>query len=111
MRHSTLVAVLGTALCVCLVSCGKEEAPAVQPRPVRTVVVAGGASAEASTYTGEIRSRYETDLSFQVGGKLVDRAVDVGANVKKGEVLARIDPTDQSLGVDAARSAVAAARA
>jgi membrane fusion protein, multidrug efflux system len=111
MRHSTLMAVLGTAFCLSLVSCGKKEVPPAEPRPVRTVVVSGGSSAEASVYTGEIRSRYETDLSFQVGGKVVDRAVDVGANVKKGEVLARIDPTDQSLGVDAARSAVAAARA
>ena len=41
-------------------------------------------AAEARTYTAEIRSRYETDLSFQVGGKLVSRAVDVGATVKKG---------------------------
>lgn len=111
MRHSPLVAVLVAALCFSIVSCAKHEAPAVPPRPVRTVVVVGGSAGEASTYTGEIRSRYETDLSFQVGGKLVNRAVDVGANVKKGAVLARIDPTDQSLGVDAARSAVAAARA
>ena len=74
-------------------------------------MVVGGSAGQASTYTGEIRSRYETDLSFQVGGKLINRAVDVGANVKKGAVLARLDPTDQSLGVDAARSAVAAARA
>lgn len=111
MRHSMLVAVAVAAFCVSITSCGKHEAPPPEPRPVRTVVVIGGSLGQASTYTGEIRSRYETDLSFQVGGKLVNRAVDVGANVKKGTVLARIDPTDQSLGVDAARSAVAAARA
>jgi RND family efflux transporter MFP subunit len=111
MRHPVVVALVGTAFCYCLASCAKPEEPPAQPRPVRTIVVTGGAAGEASTYTGEIRSRYETDLSFQVGGKLVDRAVDVGATVKKGAVLARIDPTDQSLGVDAARSAVAAARA
>jgi RND family efflux transporter MFP subunit len=105
----TVMSVLVTALVVA--SCSKKEEPAAPPRPVRTIVVVGGSAGEASTYTAEIRSRYETDLSFQVGGKLVNRAVDVGANVKKGAVLARIDPTDQSLGVDAARSAVAAARA
>jgi len=99
------------ACCLLLSACGKKEAPAAPPRPVRTVVVAGGATGEASTYTAEIRSRYETDLAFQVGGKVVSRAVDVGAPVKKGEVLARIDPTDVSLGVDAARAAVRAATA
>jgi multidrug efflux system membrane fusion protein len=111
MRHPALTAVVTAVFCVTTASCSKEEAPPAPPRPVRTIVVAGGSAGESSTYTGEIRSRYETDLSFQVGGKLVHRAVDVGANVKKGAVLARIDPTDQSLGVDAARSAVAAARA
>lgn len=111
MRDSVLSAVFGTALCLMLASCGKEQVPAPEPRLVRSIVVSSASGDQANMYTGEIRSRYETDLSFQVGGKLVDRAVDVGANVKKGAVLARIDPTDQSLGVDAARSAVEAARA
>jgi membrane fusion protein, multidrug efflux system len=110
-RKTIAGAVLAVAGCVLVAGCAKEEAPAAEPRPVRTIIVAGGSAGESTTYTGEIRSRYETDLSFQVGGKLVNRAVDVGANVKKGAILARIDPTDQSLGVDAARSAVAAARA
>ncbi len=65
---------------------------------------------DSATYTAEIRSRYETDLSFQVGGKLVNRAVDVGATVKKGQLLAQLDQTDQQLGVDAARGAVPAAQ-
>ena len=65
---------------------------------------------DSATYTAEIRSRYETDLSFQVGGKLVSRAVDVGATVKKGQLLAQLDQTDQQLGVDAARGAVPAAQ-
>src|SRR5262245_14512958 len=102
-RHSMLLTAFAT--CIVIASCAKHEVPAPEPRPVRTVVVVGGSAGQASTYTGEIRSRYETDLSFQVGGKLVNRAVDVGANVKKGTVLAHIDPTDQQLGVDAARSA------
>ena len=90
--------------------CGgkKEAAPLV--RPVRSTLVTGGANAESATYTAEIRSRYETDLSFQVAGKLVNRAVDVGATVKKGQVLAQLDQTDQQLGVDAARGAVPAAQ-
>ena len=79
-------------------------------RPVRSLVVTGGSSAESATYTAEIRSRYETDLSFQVGGKLVLRDVDVGATVKNGQLLAQLDQTDQQLGVDAARGAVPAAQ-
>ncbi|HEU4531963.1 MAG TPA: efflux RND transporter periplasmic adaptor subunit [Steroidobacteraceae bacterium] len=101
------------AACLALISaaCAREDAPAPEPRLVRSIVVRGGTSGESTTYTAEIRSRLETDLSFQVGGKIVSRAVDVGANVRKGQALAQIDQTDQRLGVDAATSAVAAARA
>lgn len=111
MHAITRILLIGVSGCAVLAGCAKKEVPPAEPRPVRSILVAGGSQGEDTTYTGEIRSRYETDLSFQVGGKITNRAVDVGANVKKGDLLARIDPTDQSLGVDAARSAVAGARA
>lgn len=109
MRASLVV--WSSVLSVLATGCGSKEEAAPEPRPVRTLVVADSSGNESTTYTGEIRSRYETELSFQVGGKLINRAVDVGANVKKGMVLAQIDETDQRLGVDAARSSVNAARA
>src|SRR5262245_46212726 len=93
-----------------LSGCGGKKEVEPPARPVRTVLVTGGSSAESVSYTAEIRSRYETDLSFQVGGKLVRRDVDVGALVKNGQVLAQLDQTDQQLGVDAARGAVPAAQ-
>lgn len=75
------------AFALLLGGCGKEPVQEVVLRPVRSVVVATGANGETATYTAEIRSRYETDLSFQVGGKLVSRSVDVGAVVKRGQAL------------------------
>src|SRR5262245_47676839 len=91
--------------------CSKKTTEAPVVRPVRSVIVTSSSGSNVTTYTGEIRSRYETDLSFQVGGKIASRAVDVGAAVKKGAVLAQIDRTDQQVSVDAARAAVNAARA
>lgn len=98
------------ALAAVIAGCGGKKEPEVLVRPVRAEIVAGGASSDSATYTAEIRSRYETDLSFQVAGKLVNRAVDAGATVKKGQLLAQLDQTDQQLGVDAARGAVPAAQ-
>jgi len=93
-----------------LSGCGGKAEPEAPVRPVRSVLVAGGSTGESASYTAEIRSRYETDLSFQVGGKLIRRDVDVGATVKRNQVLAQLDQTDQQLGVDAARGAVPAAQ-
>ncbi len=110
MKYDNGFPLLLMALALVLTSCGGKQEPEPLVRPVRSQVVAGGASAESATYTAEIRSRYETDLAFQVGGKVVSRPVDVGATVKKGQVLAQLDQTDQQLGVDAARGAVPAAQ-
>jgi membrane fusion protein, multidrug efflux system len=99
---------LATALT--LGACGGKHEAEVLIRPVRSIVVAGGSNTESATYTAEIRSRFETDLSFQVPGKLIRRDVDVGATVKRGQALAQLDQTDQQLGVDAARGGVPAAQ-
>jgi multidrug efflux system membrane fusion protein len=58
-----------------------------------------------------VRARHESDLAFRVGGKMVARHVDVGSVVRKGAALARLDPQDARLAVDAARSQLAAAEA
>jgi RND family efflux transporter MFP subunit len=92
-------------------ACKKAEAPAPEVRPVRTMVVSSGGSGGVATYTAEIRSRYETDLGFQVGGKIINRPVDAGAVVKKGTLLAQLDEQDLRLGVESAQAAVTAQQA
>lgn len=110
-RRKLQFAAAGLVLVV-LTGCGADDVPpAPEARLVRTMVVDDASNTQLSQYTAEIRPRYETDLSFQVSGKIARRAVDVGALVKRGDVLATIDSTDQQLGLDAARSAVNAAQA
>ena len=92
-----------------LAACGKQEAPPPPPRPVVTVVATPAAGAEAAAYSGEIRARREADLGFRIPGKIVARYVDVGAPVKKGAALAKLDPADAQLNVAASQSALAAA--
>ena len=45
-------------------------------------------------YSGEVRGRYESQLAFQVGGKIVQRFVEVGSVVKPGDALMQIDAKD-----------------
>ena len=90
-------------------ACGSEKTVVDAPRPVLTQTVVPGASATREVYSGEIRARHETDLGFRVAGKLVSRTADAGARVKKGQVLARLDPEDARLAAQAAAAQATAA--
>lgn len=111
-RHLFLVVPSLAALSVLgLAGCAEKAPPAPAPRAVVAQIVGAAPATAAHVYSGEVRARYENDLAFRVGGKVVARHVEVGAAVKKGEVLARLDPQDAQLNVDAARSALAGAEA
>lgn len=92
-----------------LAACSKPEVAAEAPRPVLTQTIVPGAAAARDVYSGEIRARYEADVGFRVGGKLVARLVDAGARVRKGQVLARLDPADAHLAAQSAAAQLAAA--
>jgi RND family efflux transporter MFP subunit len=53
----------------------------------------------------------QSNLGFRVAGKIVERLVNVGQQVKAGQPLMRIDETDLRLALGAKRNGVAAARA
>ena len=93
-----------------LAGCNKPVEKPEVIRPVLTQKVAFGSSAEQDVYSGDVHARHETDLGFRIGGKIISRAVDVGAMVKKGSLLARLDPQDVRLNAEAAQSQVAAAQ-
>ena len=61
---------------------------------VRTMVVRPDGAGLNFTYSGEVRGRYESQLAFQVGGKIIKRNVDLGKAVRSGDVLMQIDPKD-----------------
>jgi RND family efflux transporter MFP subunit len=60
-------------------------------------------------FAGEVRARVESKLGFRVGGKLIQRSVEVGQRVSVGQLLAQLDPQDYKLAADAGRAQVAAA--
>jgi RND family efflux transporter MFP subunit len=66
-------------------------------RPVRSLAVGATAGSVGATYPGEVRARHESRLGFRTGGKIAARLVDVGAHVKAGQVLMRLDPSQEQL--------------
>jgi RND family efflux transporter MFP subunit len=89
----------------------KPENPSLQIRPVRTVVVDPKPILDGRQAVGEVKPRYESDLSFRVAGKLVSRRVDVGTAVKQGDTLAALDVQDYQNKLRSAEADVSAAEA
>lgn len=79
------------------VGCAKKEEQAQPLRTVRVMKIDGAAVSGSLTFPGEVRARYESRLGFRLGGKIAERRVDVGAVVKRGQVLARLDAQDVAL--------------
>ncbi|TNF53376.1 MAG: efflux RND transporter periplasmic adaptor subunit [Burkholderiales bacterium] len=98
-----------TASCL-LAACSQPE-PVQEPvRAVKLLTVAPATPSDASEYAGEVRARVESQPGFRVGGKLVERLVEPGQRVRKGELLARLDPQDFALATQAVQAQVQAAR-
>jgi RND family efflux transporter MFP subunit len=108
-----LVAVSGTAGFLTL-SLRTPASAVSDPRldaPVVRVVTAAQVAGSDRGFTGVIAARVQSNLGFRVAGKIVERLVNVGQQVKAGQALMRIDETDLRLALTAKRNAVAAARA
>ncbi|MGI6263228.1 MAG: efflux RND transporter periplasmic adaptor subunit [Succiniclasticum sp.] len=72
---------------------------------VRTVTVGSTATEDVEIYPGEVRGKYESNLAFQVGGKIAARYVNVGDRVQAGQVLLELDPKDVRQTLNAAQAA------
>ncbi len=92
-------------------ACEKPVEPPPPPRPALVMVVGKSAINKAMVLVGEVKSRYESNQSFRIKGKIIERKVEVGSLVKKGQVIARLDATDANLSAQAATADVRAAEA
>ena len=111
-RNIPFLAVVGL-LPIALAACSDATSsidPRTQAPLVRIAPVASGAQAEPS-FSGVVAARVQSDLGFRVSGKILERLVDAGQAVKRGQALMRIDPTDLRLATHARDEAVAAATA
>ncbi len=79
---------------------------------VRAYCIEDAHSQQASrnTFTGTLQSRYQSPLGFRVSGKIIERLVETGERVERGQVLMRLDPVDWELYLKVAESDLAASR-
>jgi multidrug efflux system membrane fusion protein len=85
------------SLAMFVTACGKKEEEIVTQevvRPVKTIKVGSMDVSFRQTYPGRVRAAKRADLAFQVDGPLIKLPVDEGQEVKKNDLIARIDPKD-----------------
>ncbi|MNI13060.1 periplasmic multidrug efflux lipoprotein precursor [compost metagenome] len=96
-----------------LTACG-DPSPPDDPRThaplVRSFAVQDAGEVSRS-FTGVVAARIQADLGFRVSGKVLERLVDTGQTVKRGQALMRLDPIDLGLQARAQQESVMAARA
>jgi len=92
--------------------CTKEAPPEPEKmvRPVKTMVV-GGTERGALVFPGQTQASDRSLLSFRVPGQLVEFPVNEGDHVRRGQLIARLDPTDYELAVQRARASFQKAQA
>lgn len=98
-------------LAALLLSACHEAPPAKdERRAVSVVQLTANSGRNAITYAGEVRSAFESQLGFQVAGRIVERAVNAGDSVRAGQVLFRLDGSDYARALDSAAAQTGAAR-
>ncbi|MDC7784393.1 efflux RND transporter periplasmic adaptor subunit [Rhodoplanes sp. TEM] len=111
-RRPDAAAGAAIALAALLAACGPaEEARAPEPRPVRTVTVTTREAGDTVALTGRIAAQDVAALGFRIAGRVMERPVNVGDRVAAGQVLARLEPQNETNAVRAAQADRAAAQA
>lgn len=95
-------------------ACGKSEEPVktVEPvRPVKLMKVSGSLAGETRKLPGTVRASDRADLAFQVAGTLIELPVKEGQIVRKGTLVARLDPRDYETNLRNAEGVLAKSQA
>jgi RND family efflux transporter MFP subunit len=88
-----------------------KDQPVEVIRPVYTVTIAGPEGNRVRTFSGVAKAPKEIPLSFRVAGNVTKKNITAGTQVKKGTVLAELDPTDYRLELKQKQALLAEARA
>lgn len=85
------------AITLLLTACGeKKEEQGETVRPVKTAIVESRSEIRKD-FSGIVEAVNYVKLAFRVGGQIIDLPVIEGEKVKKGQLIAAIDPRDIAL--------------
>jgi HlyD family secretion protein len=106
-----LMLVLGAAAVVLLLALAWQFRPKPAPAPYRTAAVERGSITKAVSASGTLQALITVDVGSQISGQIKDVKVDFNDQVKKGQVMAVLDPQTYQSRVAQELADVAAAEA
>jgi membrane fusion protein, multidrug efflux system len=89
----------------------KNTAEAKEPRAVKTAQVSEIPMERAVTVSGTLAAQDQATVSAKVPGRVETISVDLGSVVRKGQVIAQLEPQDYKLRLQQAEAALQQARA
>src|SRR5262245_54228609 len=90
--------------------CTRESEETVTDiRPVRAVAVQQHEAAREVRFAGTVESQIQVNLAFRIGGRVIERSANVGDSIKAGQLIARLDPSDEENNLHAADASFIAA--
>lgn len=109
-RSQKLLCLTAVSLTGFLVGCTAEhQEEQAQARLVRVVTIEENKASQTVQFAGTIESQIQVDLAFRIGGRVVERLVNVGDTVAAAQRIAVLDSTDEESGYRAAQAAFVAA--
>lgn len=112
-----LLAVVCASLALAQAGCGKDESSAQErgrdaaPKSVRTARAESRPIGESVLVNGTLDAYERATVGTKVAGRLSLIAVDLGSRVRRGQLVARVEPTDYAIRLQTAQAALAQARA
>jgi RND family efflux transporter MFP subunit len=95
-----MIMLIGLPVLLAISAC--REAPPPPPKPIRaikTIMVSEQASGKIREFSGVVEAADSSRISFEVSGNVQEVRVDVGERIKRGQVLALLDPEPYKLTV------------
>lgn len=108
--HRSFLSISAAVLTVLIAACTPENEEVVNVvRPVRVVTVEENQAGQTVQFAGTVESQVQVDLAFRIGGRVLERLVNVGDAITAGQRIARLDSADEENGLRAAEASYAAA--
>lgn len=100
--QNALPGILIITLTLLLIGCNKgpTEAKPEVIRPAKIFTVADPLTSTKRVYPGEVKAGDRSEQAFRLNGELIKLPAKAGMKVKKGQLLAELDPSDFQLSVD-----------